>query len=236
MSAAPPLVRAPSTPIEVATRVQNAVDEYNESALAAIKHLHEANRHTLDRPTALEGCIFVGHTATDMDSIGSSIGAAELFSGTAAAASAINSETDFALKEFNLSCPPPFPEVLAAKGPKHPICLVDHNQISQIAPGVDMRSIRGVIDHHALQSGTIVTDLPIYVNIRPWGSACTIVTHMFVQQHRIISKPTAGALLAGILSDTLNLNSPTTTEADKMMVVGATALLLLLCCRCDFGP
>jgi len=36
--------------------------------------------------------------------------------------------------------------------------------------GLDVKQIRGVIDHHALQSGTIITDSPIYVNIRPWYS------------------------------------------------------------------
>jgi len=98
------------------------------------------------------------------------------------------------------------------------VCLVDHNQLSQMTAGIDPKSIRGVIDHHALQAGTVVTDSPIYVNIRAWGSACTIVTHMAVSQNRIISKKTAVALLCGILSDTLNLCSPTTTEADKLIV------------------
>ena len=34
--------------------------------------------------------------------------------------------------------------------------------------GIELKNVRGVIDHHALQAGTVVTDAPIYVNIRPW--------------------------------------------------------------------
>jgi inorganic pyrophosphatase/exopolyphosphatase len=36
-----------------------------------------------------------------------------------------------------------------------------------------LERIVGVIDHHALQNATIVTDHPIYIDIRPWGSMST---------------------------------------------------------------
>ncbi len=42
---------------------------------------------------------------------------------------------------------------------------------------VQVSRIVGVIDHHALQNSTIVTDMPIYIDIRPWGSMSTIITH-----------------------------------------------------------
>jgi len=108
--------------------------------------------------------------------------------------------------------------VIGQERPKQPICLVDHNQTSQMAEGVEAKMVRGVIDHHALQNGTIVTDVPIYVNIQPWGSACSIIGHMFIQEHRTPSPKVAALLLCGILSDTLNLQSPTTTEPDKLVV------------------
>ena len=72
--------------------------------------------------------------------------------------------------------------------------------------------IVGVIDHHALQNATIVTDMPIYIDIRPWGSMSTIITHSFMTYQRRPTKSTAGMLLCAILSDTLNLQGPTTTE------------------------
>lgn len=51
-------------------------------------------------------CGYHSHTSTDVDSIGSAIGGAELFGGTAARASDINSETEFVLNywvPFSLS-------------------------------------------------------------------------------------------------------------------------------------
>jgi inorganic pyrophosphatase/exopolyphosphatase len=75
-----------------------------------------------------------------------------------------------------------------------------------------------VIDHHALQNATIVTDAPIYIDIRPWGSMSSIITHTFLTTKRRPTKSTAGMLLCAILSDTLNLQGPTTTDWDRMMV------------------
>jgi manganese-dependent inorganic pyrophosphatase len=82
----------------------------------------------------------------------------------------------------------------------------------------------GVIDHHALQNATIVTDMPIYIDIRPWGSMSSIITHEFLTLKRRPSKSTAGMLLCAILSDTLNLQGPTTTEWDRLMVAILTEL------------
>jgi len=78
----------------------------------------------------------------------------------------------------------------------------------------------GIIDHHAVQSGTITTDQPIYMDIKPWGSCSTIVAHYFLQHRQLQSMPyhIAGVLLAAILSDTLNLRSPTTTAKDREVV------------------
>lgn len=81
-----------------------------------------------------------------------------------------------------------------------------------------MNRIVGVIDHHALQNATIVTDMPIYIDIRPWGSMSTIIAHNFMTLRRRPRKSTAGMLLCAILSDTLNLQGPTTTEWDRIMV------------------
>jgi inorganic pyrophosphatase/exopolyphosphatase len=81
-----------------------------------------------------------------------------------------------------------------------------------------MSNIIAVIDHHALQSGTIVTERPIFVDVRPWGSVSTIIAHSYASQGKFLPQKTAGMLLSAILSDTLNLRSPTTTEWDKHMM------------------
>jgi len=137
--------------------------------------------------------------------------------GRAVRASPVNSETAFALDRWGLEAPPAIEDVLKEE-PDARICLVDHQQTSQMNPAIDPDRVVGVIDHHALQSKTIVTDRPIYIDIRPWGSMSTIVGHTFLSHQRRPSKGVAGMLLCAILSDTLNLQGPTTTEYDKMMV------------------
>jgi len=166
-----------------------------------------------------KGTVFIGHKIPDTDAICSAIAAAELFHGTPARAGTINTETEYVLKRFGVSQPELFTDVLSSHGGEiENICLVDHNQISQVSDGVDLKKIIGVIDHHAFQSGTICTPFPIYTDIRPWGSACTIIAHAFIQHRHELSKSSAGLMLAGIISDTLSLCSPTTTEFDHLMV------------------
>jgi inorganic pyrophosphatase/exopolyphosphatase len=60
--------------------------------------------------------------------------------------------------------------------------------------------------------------MPIYIDIRPWGSMSTIIAHTFLTLNRRPNKSTAGMLLCAILSDTLNLQGPTTTEWDRLLV------------------
>lgn len=120
-------------------------------------------------PDVLKGAYFVGHLVTDLDSVAGAIGAAALYGGFAALASDVNSETQFALDYWGVETPPRIEDILA-ENPNVEICLVDHQQTSQMNPAINTDKIVGVIDHHALQSKTIVTDKPIYIDIRPWGS------------------------------------------------------------------
>ena len=168
-------------------------------------------------PDMLRGALFVGHIVTDLDSVAGAMGAAELYGGTAALASPINSETEFALQRWGAIKPLPV-EDLIRETPDADICLVDHQQTTQMNPNIDADRVVGVIDHHALQSKTIVTDRPIYIDIRPWGSMSTIVAHTFLTHGRRPSISTAGMLLCAILSDTLNLQGPTTTDWDRLLV------------------
>jgi manganese-dependent inorganic pyrophosphatase len=168
-------------------------------------------------PEALKDAVFVGHLVTDLDSVAGAIGAAAFYGGTAALASDVNSETEFALKQWGVDMPPRIEDVIKSN-PEAKICLVDHQQTSQMNPCINPDSVVGVIDHHALQSKTIVTDRPIYIDIRPWGSMSTIVAHTYLTHGRRPTTEVAGMLLCAILSDTLNLMGPTTTEWDRMMV------------------
>eukprot|EP00941_MAST-03F_sp_MAST-3F-sp1_P006003 g6003.t1 len=166
----------------------------------------------------LDDCIFTGHTNTDLDSVACAVAAADLYKGgVAALSSEINSETEYCLKRWGIQKPQFFNKI-EGKASKR-VCLVDHNQKSQCPEGLIEKNVVGVIDHHALQNGTICTDATIFVDIRPWGSCCTILAHHYLLQNKKMSPHIAGILLSGIISDTLNLQSPTTTKHDSQMVV-----------------
>ena len=96
---------------------------------------------------------------------------------------------------------------------KMPIILVDHNQLDQSVPGIEEAEIVEIIDHHNL--GTIGTKVPINFRSMPVGCTCTIIYNLYLENHVEIPKNIAGLMLSAILSDTLILKSPTTTELDK---------------------
>lgn len=93
------------------------------------------------------------------------------------------------------------------------VVLVDHNERSQTANGLEDAEILEIIDHHRL--GDIQTNNPILMKNEPVGSTATIVASMFEEQQAPIGQKTAGLLLSAILSDTLNFQSPTCTERDR---------------------
>mmetsp|Transcript_17101 Transcript_17101/g.49421 ORF Transcript_17101/g.49421 Transcript_17101/m.49421 type:complete len:483 (-) Transcript_17101:56-1504(-) len=203
------------------TEVERAVIDREEQAEEIIESLPKDSsavpRVELYLPDILRDTVFVGHLVTDLDSVAGAIGAAELYGGIPALASEVNSETAFALEKFGVEKPRTIEDILK-ENPEVDICLVDHQQTSQMNPLISPDRIVGVIDHHALQSKTIVTEKPIYIDIRPWGSMSTIIAHTFVTHGRRPAKHIAGMLLCAILSDTLNLLGPTTTDWDRLMV------------------
>jgi len=92
------------------------------------------------------------------------------------------------------------------------LILVDHNELSQAVHGADQVEIIEIIDHHRI--GALTTRQPILFVNEPVGSTSTIVADSFFRYGVEMPKPVAGLLLAGLVSDTLNLTSPTTTERD----------------------
>jgi hypothetical protein len=153
------------------TLIESEILKRKSKAHEFAEKLHEEGKDVVKPyiPSLLEGAIFVGHLMTDLDSVAGAVGAAELYGGIAARASEVNSETAFALKLWDVETPPAIEKVLVDQ-PEAGVCLVDHQQVSQLNKAIDIDRIVGVIDHHALQSATIVTDKPIYIDIRPWGS------------------------------------------------------------------
>jgi manganese-dependent inorganic pyrophosphatase len=98
--------------------------------------------------------------------------------------------------------------------PRAKLVLVDHNEFAQAVAGADEAEIIEVIDHHRL-SGNLRTKEPIRFLNEPVGSTSTIVGIMYRMRGAAPVKGTAICLCAGIISDTLHLTSPTTTETDK---------------------
>ncbi len=92
------------------------------------------------------------------------------------------------------------------------LILVDHNELSQAVQGADEVEIIEIIDHHRI--GALTTHQPILFRNEPVGSTSTIVADCFFRYGVEMPKSIAGLLLAGLVSDTLNLTSPTTTPQD----------------------
>ena len=96
------------------------------------------------------------------------------------------------------------------------LILVDHNELTQAVPGADQVEILEIIDHHRL--GNFHTELPIRFINQPLGSTCSVVATLY-RQAGIDPEPKIAALmLAGLLSDTVLLKSPTTTDADRELL------------------
>ncbi|MBI9104337.1 MAG: putative manganese-dependent inorganic diphosphatase [Spirochaetales bacterium] len=96
--------------------------------------------------------------------------------------------------------------------PRKNLILVDHNEIDQSIPGAEQARITEILDHHRID--TTKTRDPIYIYARPLGSTCTIILLHFQISGIEPSPETSALLLGGLVSDTLNLRSPTTTRED----------------------
>ena len=98
--------------------------------------------------------------------------------------------------------------------PRQRLVLVDHNELSQAVPGAADANILEVLDHHRL-GGNLVSREPIRFINEPVGSTCTIVARLYQLAALRPSPSVAICLCAGLISDTLNLTSPTTTSTDR---------------------
>lgn len=96
------------------------------------------------------------------------------------------------------------------------VILVDHNEIEQSVVGLDEAEILEIVDHHKI--GNISTSSPINFRNMSVGSTNTIIYQLYLENKIDIPHDIAGIMLSGILSDTLCLTSPTTTEIDKSTV------------------
>lgn len=100
-----------------------------------------------------------------------------------------------------------------ARGVRRRVILLDHNEASQSAPGIEEASVIEIVDHHRV--GDIQTTSPILFLNLPVGSTATIVAERYRELDVVPPDAMAGVLLSAILSDTVLLKSPTTTDVDR---------------------
>ena len=96
------------------------------------------------------------------------------------------------------------------------VLLVDHAERGQSVPGVEQAQFVEILDHHHI--GSIETATPIPATFEPVGSTATLIVERYKASGLEPKEPTAKMLLAAVLSDTVILNSPTTTERDYKVV------------------
>ncbi|MBO7147261.1 MAG: putative manganese-dependent inorganic diphosphatase [Lentisphaeria bacterium] len=99
--------------------------------------------------------------------------------------------------------------------PPFRMILVDHNEVEQSLPGVEEIPVIEVVDHHRI--GMMPTAVPIKFTGDIVGSTCTLVASMFKSSGESLTPELAGLLLGGIVSDTLDLKSPTAAALDQRM-------------------
>lgn len=124
-----------------------------------------------------------------------------------------NEETQFVLNYFD----EPMPRIIEKAGNKvESVMLVDHNEAQQSVADIKDVMVTHVVDHHRIANFS--TAQPLEYRAEPVGCTSTILTKMFDENKVEIPVQLAGLMLSAIISDTLLLKSPTTTDDDKVAV------------------
>jgi len=125
----------------------------------------------------------------------------------------LNPETAYVLEVLGLEQPP----LLQERVEGTPVAIVDTNNPAELPEGIERASIHSIVDHHKL-SGLKNTE-PLEIDMRPLCSAGSILYARAKAAGLTPPKHIAGLMLSGLLSDSLEFRSPTTTELDKVLAV-----------------
>ena len=120
----------------------------------------------------------------------------------------VNKETQYVLNYLGLEAP----ELIEKVEEGQEVLLVDHNEFNQSVEGIEKAKILCVTDHHRIAN--FETSEPLYYTAKPYGCTSTILFEEFKQLGHEIEKTEAILMASAIISDTLLLKSPTTTEHD----------------------
>lgn len=124
-----------------------------------------------------------------------------------------NDETKYALDHFDMKAPR---VVKTVSNEVDKVMLVDHNEPQQSVSDLDKVTVTHLVDHHRIANFN--TAQPLWITARPYGCVSTIITELFQQKHINIPANLAGMMMSAIISDTLLLKSPTTTDHDREAV------------------
>ena len=124
----------------------------------------------------------------------------------------VNKETQYVLNYLGLEAP----ELIEKVEEGQNVILVDHNEFSQSVAGIENAKIIEVVDHHRINN--FQTSEPLFYYAQPVGCTATILLELFKANNIEIEPKIAGLMLSAIISDTLLLKSPTTTDKDKKAV------------------
>jgi len=123
----------------------------------------------------------------------------------------LNPETAYVMKSLGVELPPLLEGKLEAKTP---VAIVDTNNPAELPEGIDKASIHSIVDHHKLSG--LANAEPLEIDMRPLCSAGSILYARAKAFGLTPPKHIAGLMLSGLLSDSLEFRSPTTTETDKV--------------------
>ncbi len=166
----------------------------------------------------MEKVLVFGHKSPDTDSICSTLAMANLQTKLRGEEvipcrlGELNEETKYALKYFEVEAPKFIEKVEEGQN----VILVDHNEFSQSVSGIENAKIIAVVDHHRINN--FQTSEPLFYYAQPVGCTATILLELFKANNIEIEPKIAGLMLSAIISDTLLLKSPTTTDKDKKAV------------------
>lgn len=124
----------------------------------------------------------------------------------------INKETEYVLNYLGIEAPKYIESIEDGSN----VILVDHNSPEESISNLDKMNILRVVDHHKI---VLQTSYPLYYRAEPVGCTETILYKMYKENGVEVDKKIAGLMLSAIISDTLLLKSPTTTEEDKQAVM-----------------
>lgn len=154
-----------------------------------------------------------GHKSPDTDTITSSLVMANLekalgnADAVACRLGGLNKETEYVLNYFDIEAP----ELIDDVEDGAQVILVDHNSPSESVDNLENAKIIKVVDHHKL---ALETSYPLFYRAEPVGCTETVLFKLYKENGVEVTKEIASLMLSAIISDTLLLKSPTTTEDD----------------------